>query len=52
MAELTYFKKFSTKNDYDTYIGGSPVLPNVSIVANEDIYFTDENVPPTPPPSA
>lgn len=47
MANLTYFKKFDTKSDYDAYIDGTPVLPNVSIVANEDVYFTDER--PEPP---
>lgn len=45
MANLTYFKKFETKNEYDTYIGGTPVLPNVSIVANEDVYFKDGEGP-------
>ena len=48
MANLTYFKKFSTKSDYDTYIGGDPVLPNVSIVANEDVYFKDGEGPVPP----
>ena len=47
MAELTYFKKFDTKTDYNEYINGSPVLPNVSIVATEDVYFTDDG--PEPP---
>lgn len=49
MANLTYFKKFGTKSDYDSYIAGDPVLPNVSIVANEDVYFKDGESPePTP----
>jgi hypothetical protein len=48
MANLTYFKKFDTKNDYDAYIGGTPVLPNVSIVANEDVYFKDGEAPEPP----
>ena len=48
MANLTYFKKFDTKSDYDAYIGGEPVLPNVSIVANEDVYFKDGEGPEPP----
>lgn len=48
MANLTYFKKFDTKSDYDAYIDGTPVLPNVSIVANEDVYFKDSESPEPP----
>ncbi len=43
--ELKYFKEFNTKSDYDTYINGDPILPNVSFV-NQDVYYEDGNTPP------
>ena len=37
---LKYFKEFATKTEYDTYINGSPILPNVSFV-NMDVFYKD-----------
>ena len=49
MAELKHFKEFQSINDYDTYINGNPILPNVSFVGeNQDVYY--KNGEPTPPP--
>ena len=45
--ELKYFKEFNTKSDYDTYINGDPILPNVSFVG-QDVYYKDGV--PTPHP--
>ncbi len=47
MGNLIHFKDFETISEYETYINGSPILPNVSIVG-DDIYFTDGE-PPIPP---
>jgi len=43
---LKYFKEFNSKSEYDTYINGDPLLPNVSFVSQE-VYYKD--VPPPPP---
>ena len=48
MAKLKHFKEFETYSEYETYINGSPVLPNVSFVG-QDVYYKDGvPTPPTP----
>ena len=37
---LTYFKDFNTIEEYEAYIEGTPVLPNVGFV-NMDVYYKD-----------
>lgn len=47
-----YLKKFDTHTEYEAYIGGEPLLPNVSICAdNEDKNHVHYNplIPPPPP---
>lgn len=47
-----YLKKFDTHTEYESYIGGEPLLPNVSIcVDNEDKNHVHYNplIPPPPP---
>ena len=49
MSKLKHFKEFETYSEYETYINGSPVLPNVSFVGH-DVYYKDGvPTPPTPP---
>ena len=38
---LKYFKEFATESEYDTYINGSPILPNVSFV-KMDVFYKDK----------
>lgn len=49
---MKYLKKFNTYTEYESYIGGEPLLPNVSICAdNEDKNHIHYNplIPPLPP---
>ena len=40
MLELKHFKEFNELSDYETYINGSLILPNVSFVSqNKDVYY-------------
>ena len=40
MSGLVYFKRFNTENEYNSYIEGTPVLPNVSFVGiNREVYY-------------
>ena len=50
MLELKHFKEFQSKNDYDSYINGSPILPNVSFVGQDkEVYYKNgKYVPPAP----
>ena len=34
-----YLKKFETETEYDSYIGGSPILPNVSLIGTTDVRY-------------
>ena len=35
MAKLKHFKEFETYSEYETYINGKPMLPNVSFVGEK-----------------
>ena len=48
MSKLKHFKEFETYDEYETYINGKPMLPNVSFVG-ENVYYKDGvPTPPTP----
>jgi len=49
MSKLKYFKEFETYGEYETYINGKPILPNVSFVG-ENVYYKD-GIPTPPIPS-
>ena len=34
-----YLKKFETETEYDSYIGNSPILPNVSLIGTTDVRY-------------
>ena len=40
MSKLKHFKEFETYGEYETYINGNPMLPNVSFVG-ENVYYKD-----------
>ena len=40
MSKLKHFKEFETYSEYETYINGKPMLPNVSFVG-ENVYYKD-----------
>ena len=40
MSKLKHFKEFETYSEYETYINGNPMLPNVSFVS-QDVYYKD-----------
>jgi len=34
-----YLKKFETETEYNSYIGGNPILPNVSLIGTTDVRY-------------
>ena len=34
-----YLKKFETETEYNSYIGGDPILPNVSLIGTTDVRY-------------